>query len=29
MVIVTYSEEVARVPDRRIEMRDGAIVPQS
>ena len=28
MVIVTHSEEVARVPDRRIVMRDGAIEPQ-
>ncbi len=25
MVIVTHSEEVARIPDRRIVMRDGAI----
>jgi len=29
MVIVTHSEEVARIPERRIVMRDGAIVPQS
>jgi ABC-type lipoprotein export system ATPase subunit len=29
MVIVTHSEEVARIPDRRIVMRDGAIVPQT
>ena len=29
MVIVTHSEEVARVPDRRIVMRDGAIVSRS
>ena len=28
MVIVTHSEEIARIPDRRIVMRDGAIVPQ-
>ena len=27
MVIVTHSEEVARIPDRRIVMRDGAIDP--
>jgi ABC-type lipoprotein export system ATPase subunit len=27
MVIVTHSEEVARIPHRRIVMRDGAIVP--
>jgi len=26
MLIVTHSEEVARIPDRRIVMRDGAIV---
>ena len=29
MVIVTHSEEVARIPDRRIVMRDGQIVAQS
>jgi len=29
MVIVTHSGEVARIPDRRIVMRDGEIVPQS
>ena len=29
MVIVTHSEDVARIPDRRIIMRDGALVPQS
>jgi putative ABC transport system ATP-binding protein len=29
MVIVTHSEEVARIPDRRIVMRDGKIVPQN
>jgi ABC-type lipoprotein export system ATPase subunit len=29
MLIVTHSEEVARIPDRRIVMRDGFIVPQS
>jgi len=29
MLIVTHSEEVARIPDRRIVMRDGAIVPPS
>ncbi len=29
MLIVTHSEEVARVPDRRIVMRDGAIVSES
>jgi len=29
MLIVTHSEEVARIPDRRIVMRDGEIVPQS
>jgi putative ABC transport system ATP-binding protein len=29
MLIVTHSEEVARIPDRRIVMRDGAIVPQT
>jgi len=29
MLIVTHSEEVARVPDQRIVMRDGAIVSQS
>jgi ABC-type lipoprotein export system ATPase subunit len=28
MLIVTHSEEVARIPDRRIVMRDGEIVPQ-
>jgi len=28
MVIVTHSEEVARVAERRIVMRDGEIVPQ-
>ena len=27
MVIVTHSEEVARLPDRRIAMRDGAVSP--
>jgi len=27
MVIVTHSEEVARIPDRRIVMRDGMIAP--
>jgi putative ABC transport system ATP-binding protein len=29
MVIVTHSGEVARIPDRRIEMRDGEIVHRS
>jgi len=29
MVIVTHSEEIARIPDRRIAMRDGAIVPET
>jgi putative ABC transport system ATP-binding protein len=29
MVIVTHSDEVARIPDRTIVMRDGRIVPQS
>jgi ABC-type lipoprotein export system ATPase subunit len=29
MVIVTHSEEIARIPDRRIAMRDGVIVPQT
>jgi putative ABC transport system ATP-binding protein len=29
MLIVTHSEEVAGIPDRRIVMRDGEIVPQS
>jgi ABC-type lipoprotein export system ATPase subunit len=29
MVIVTHSDEVARIPDRTIVMRDGHIVPQS
>jgi len=28
MVIVTHSDEVARVPDRRIVMRDGSIIPR-
>jgi len=27
MVIVTHSEEVARIPDRRVVMRDGIILP--
>ena len=27
MVIVTHSEEIARIPDRRIVMHDGALVP--
>ncbi|MGA3170147.1 MAG: ABC transporter ATP-binding protein [Chthoniobacteraceae bacterium] len=27
MVIVTHSEAVARIPDRRIAMRDGKIIP--
>ena len=29
MLIVTHSEDVARIPDRRIVMRDGKIVPQT
>jgi len=29
MLIVTHSEEVARIPSRKIAMRDGEIVPQS
>ena len=29
MVIVTHSEEIARIPDRRIAMRDGALVPET
>jgi putative ABC transport system ATP-binding protein len=29
MIIVTHSDEVARIPDRRIAMRDGVIVPQN
>jgi putative ABC transport system ATP-binding protein len=29
MLIVTHSEEIARIPDRKIVMRDGAILSQS
>jgi putative ABC transport system ATP-binding protein len=29
MIIVTHNDEIARIPDRRIVMRDGEIVPKS
>ena len=29
MLIVTHSEEIARIPDQRIVMRDGVIVSRS